>query len=1097
MRCRVAGRARPAGRPAGPSQNLNKKPQTLNDEHPDGLLRWLTVRSHPDLPRSIAPRITMRLPMNLLTSFRRCRLILATGFLATPFCLDAQTAPQSPATPAGSTAPKGEESIVLSPFEVSTSKDTSYGALNSNSLTRFSTELDKTPMSADILTSAFLQDVDLNTVDAVLLQYGAGIGDSYQNPAGQAVATQPGDRNLPIGFTLRGVNAGPIRRNGFVTEGTNPIATASYNIERVEVIHGAQGLLYGPAGAGGTIVATTDQARFGKNEGSLYERVDQFGSKRTILKDNASNSWIAGTISLLDEENSYRRLFYTNNLYGGYGQVAIRLPFSTTLRMDYEYTTSHLENSGNAPSVNFGGVANDPRNGQGLRYLLFTNQTGANNPKTGQPFSRFGAIDNGNLNWDNIDSFSADTNWELSEATNIDIVADTVWAKWFSTDIAFNYNRDQDLTGPGLSGSSLSAPGQNGNPFANDWAISYTPQVGLAGNRRHKNFRASGLLTNEFLHGNAKSQTSFGYDFQRQGKGGSTFAYYLSDAQGNLILNGSTSNLGRTPVPAQWWAVGNGPVFNVPVFPGEQARTFKAQDGKYYTKMTNDPNNNYWITPSNPLGSAGLVPNASGTGFLYSNVGSLVEPHYEKEITSSGLYLANFTDWWNGLFTTMVGYRYTYTANHLPNSSTTNPTDFSKFGAPSYNIGVDGRINKWLRWYATYSANSNASNGETDFYGRPIDVSYGEGGEVGFKFTPLESKISGSIDYYVDRETDYALNSGGVNTVLATINPAGLNGQYQGPGGVGGSNGTYFDANRRSAGLEINLNANPVPNWSVRLSATMQGGKNESDVSYQILYNDQFYTDGKGNVTYANGTPFVVPITPGTSITGLSSTVNPNTSILAGVPVQQLTTAMIGNPSSPYYAWQGGTPTAAGNILSTSNVGRVLANFLVPGAGTALTGQVGLPISQIQYAWPDPNNTKGTVVVAQKGTPTVGYPVYGINFVNRYQFSQGWLKGFGAILGTTAQWRNRTFLYNTPAPGPQQVMWSQNSLGVQVNLMPFYEHKFRHVTWRSQLDIMNLFNHYVLEMVPNNGSGFTNPNNIGIRWDNQPRFFAWSNKFSF
>ena len=55
---------------------------------------------------------------------------------------------------------------------------------------------------------------------------------------------------------MRGLNAGPIRLNGFVTEASNFATTTNFDVQRVEIIHGPQGLLYGPGGGGGTIVAT-------------------------------------------------------------------------------------------------------------------------------------------------------------------------------------------------------------------------------------------------------------------------------------------------------------------------------------------------------------------------------------------------------------------------------------------------------------------------------------------------------------------------------------------------------------------------------------------------------------------------------------------------------------------------------------------------------------------------------------------------------------------------------------------------------------------------------------------------------------------------
>ena len=980
----------------------------------------------------------------------------------------------------------------MNPFEVETSKDTSYGALNSNSIVRFNTELDKVPISADVYTAAFMQDVDLTSIDSMLEQYG-NAQMAFANPPGQVGLNQPGDKNTTSGFTFRGIPSGTIRMNGFVTEGSNFATTTNFDVERVEVIHGPQGLLYGPGGAGGTIVATTLQAKFDQSTGSLSERIDEYGSQRAVLQANAGNSWVAGTIALLNEDDRYRRLFIGGDGNGYYAQVAFRLPLNTTLRVDDSYTYQNMTQS-STETVNFGGVANDPRSGDPLAYLLYSGLAGAINPATGQAFSKYGAVDNGNLSWQNLYSYGGATQWELATNYNVDVIADTVWTSWLSTNIGFNYSRLNDLFGPGVGGA-LSAPGENGNPYTGSWAMNSTPSESM-NNRRHKNFRASALLTNEFMGGKAKSQTSLGYDFQRQGLGGTGYAYYLSDSSGNLITTPGGANLGRTASPQQWWVVDNGPVLQPAAFAGQGKPIFYSpQNGQYYTKQLVNPASSAYVTPINPLGLYSLALTPTGAP-LYPNVTGQDLPNYEKEVTSSGVYLANFTSWWNDLFTTMAGYRYTYSANHIPSgaAATVNagPVDTSKFGSPSYNLGVDGRITKWLRWYYGYSANYNTSNSETDFYGAPVDESYGKGQEVGLKITPLDSKISGQFDYYVNKNTDYAVNAG--NPILNDINPTNaLNLGYNGPAGAG----PYVPENYTSKGLELALNANPTPNWRIHVSANYATGSVQSNASYGILYNDQFYTDGKGNVTYANGTPFLVPVTPGTNISGLSTTVNPTTAILPSGPTQQLTTAMIGSSSSPYYAWQGTTVTSNGQIAPTSNVYKVLKNFNVPGAGTALTGVNGLPISAIQYAWPDPANTHGTWLVTQAGQDTVAYPVCSINVVNSYTLSSGPLKGLGAMLSLTEQWQWRNEYYNTPTSNGNPLLWGQNTLNMIVNLHPYYEHKFGRILWRTQLNIDNLFNHYSVEIVPNNGTGYTAASSVTVRWDNQPRSYAWSNTIRF
>src|SRR5262245_10023604 len=95
---------------------------------------------------------------------------------ARTFLFLALLSPLARAQPAAPTPKNAEETIQLNPFEVQTSKDTSYGALNSNSITKFNTELDKMPISADIFTAAFMQDVDALGVEDMLMAYGAGAG---------------------------------------------------------------------------------------------------------------------------------------------------------------------------------------------------------------------------------------------------------------------------------------------------------------------------------------------------------------------------------------------------------------------------------------------------------------------------------------------------------------------------------------------------------------------------------------------------------------------------------------------------------------------------------------------------------------------------------------------------------------------------------------------------------------------------------------------------------------------------------------------------------------------------------------------------------
>src|SRR5205085_8680749 len=95
----------------------------------------------------------------------------------------------------------------------------------------------------------------------------------------------------PIG--VRGLSAGGIRRNGFNVNSTNSNSTTNFDIERVEVLRGPQGLLYGAGGAGGTIVSTTKRAKFANLSYTASVRIDEFGSKRGLFDANYGTKRIA------------------------------------------------------------------------------------------------------------------------------------------------------------------------------------------------------------------------------------------------------------------------------------------------------------------------------------------------------------------------------------------------------------------------------------------------------------------------------------------------------------------------------------------------------------------------------------------------------------------------------------------------------------------------------------------------------------------------------------------------------------------------------------------------------------------------------------
>src|SRR3954470_20436082 len=99
----------------------------------------------------------------------------------------------------------------------------------------------------------------------------------------------------------------------------------------------------------------------------------------------------------------------------------------------------------------------------------------------------------------------------------------------------------------------------------------------------------------------------------------------------------------------------------------------------------------------------------------------------------------------------------------------------------------------------------------------------------------------------------------------------------------------------------------------MRVSASAVTAEIANSKSYPQVYNDQFYANAQGQVTYKNGQVVFVPAAfSATNLTVASTTAG-------AVP---LTIAMLSTSGSPYYT----TPQPiTGAITVNSNGGRVLA----------------------------------------------------------------------------------------------------------------------------------------------------------------------------
>jgi outer membrane receptor protein involved in Fe transport len=989
---------------------------------------------------------------------------ILSAVLAGP--LLAQVAPNTPPTK------PADEAIQLNVFQVSEDRDDSYGALNSNSITRFNAELSKLPISADIYNEAFMRDINATSVEQMISEYTAGAGFASNDAAASAEeGMAPGDRQANASIRLRGLTAPSMLRDAFMTlqtysnsGGTATGVTNSFDLERTEVIMGPQSLLYGSGCAGGGVNLVSMQARYNKAfNGIVRFRNDNFGSKIYTLDVGWGNRTFAVRGAFINQLQKTRRINIGNDLDGQYLQLAWRPFENTIIRLSGTQTWNFRTYATNL-TVNATNAAGDARHGQKLRYLLATNQI--DGPVSGP--SR-GPIAAGNVNWGNVDSWFGDTRGERTIDTLGMLTVETKWTRSFTSQFAIGYKDfyNQLFT---ESSSSLLAPGAANN-LTGVWAVGATG-TGIQRNiqpGRAFPARFSVAFDNDLFSRRAHAQTIVGVDYLRMRNAYINYNYFLADANGNPVLNGAvtSTNNGRANMPAIVWPM---TTLSEHPFPGWSPGVGQINYfGQNYVLMQSNPANVFPRTEDNPHG---VTP--GGSNYNIDNA------------RNKGLFGVTDIAWMNDRLHTLAGFRY-QEAYVRRESQGTAITAFNKESGAiklnddkflSYNVGVNYALRDWLRPYFSVSDSySQPAGANNDPMGETLKAAHSVGGEVGVKVQNAAGTISGSLALYHVNAKNEAMTV--TSTLSGYINPSGLNGRF------GGAPSVWMNVDRKSTGLQAAFTANPTRNWRIRAGASVFQAEIGNSKSYTQVYNDQFYTNAQGQVTYKNGQVVYVPAAFSTS----------NLTVAQGTAGSMpLTVALLSTPSSPFYT----TPEIiSGRITPNSNGGRVLLanNALTQQNGPIITGATGLPISQMQI---NPGFTPpAEIPVTEAGERSTNNAALSANFTSIYTFSEGVLRGFRAGGSALFSWDNRGYYYypNGVTVGGKRELFSYPTMARFDAILGYDWRVRRKYSLGVQLNVRNVTNHYKVLILPNAVNGWNGPN--GAVFYGEPRSWEISTTLGF
>jgi TonB-dependent Receptor Plug Domain len=236
---------------------------------------------------------------------RRLLLALTCGLAAMPVARS-QTKTPPPAAQPAETKPvpvektdgslKGEEQVVLSPFVVTTTKDSGYYAENTLAGSRLSSNLADLAASISVVTKQQLDDtgsLDINDV----FKYEAGTegsgsytpvvidrGTAKDTNAGYSFGNNGAAQTNAQSNRVRGIGVPDASINYYSTN--NRIPFDSYNTQSIEISRGPNALLFGLGSPAGIVNQSVMQAALNKDTAQIQFRTDQNGSFRSSLNFN-------------------------------------------------------------------------------------------------------------------------------------------------------------------------------------------------------------------------------------------------------------------------------------------------------------------------------------------------------------------------------------------------------------------------------------------------------------------------------------------------------------------------------------------------------------------------------------------------------------------------------------------------------------------------------------------------------------------------------------------------------------------------------------------------------------------------------------------
>lgn len=651
----------------------------------------------------------------------------------------AQTNANTSPAPTGTGGGIQTDVYELDEFSVTTTEDMGYYSAFTTSTTRTNTTVKNSPISLTVINEELMDDLNiLNDEDLA---------------RATATVTRDSDGFSFNQIRIRGFRSLTQRYDLFWRE----IERDGYNIQRMDIVKGANSLIYGQADPGGVVNAIPKKAVYGN---SFFNIRGTFGNKNYRRYEADANIVVTDDFAVrlmaFDFDRDFDQLYKTLHLRGATLELGYRLGNNTQFRLHLE----RMETEHNLPPQMFVDGTGESR------YA-------PNSLSHETDFQKRASL----TSYRHEFIFSPDAVKYLPQELIDNLVLQNN-PNPTREDIAALYKPWEDKNSLYSSSGPDKVNRRTGDILTFDWIQKFSDnmQLKLSYNREDDDryaltrmgwsaSRVLGALGEEYIQ--THWQTIEGRTLANAIKG--TFLWELElddlpvigDSRHNILLGYDWDNLKKTPSTYDQIREGS-----------------KLFDGNYYRSDI--------FQHRLPLAN-GFGPDAPNIGYNGRDDLFQLRQSSTSDVTTKGYWLAVQSEFFGGRMRSLAGLRHddvNITHSYVDHVISvepgyfTNPdldlpaglspetinTQFSDNDVPydqwSPSIGALFWMTDQVGIFANYAKSIQSPTGtELDPFGDVIPPVYGEGIEFGFRFDLLGGKLNGQIiAFYIEKENDSIVN---------------------------------------------------------------------------------------------------------------------------------------------------------------------------------------------------------------------------------------------------------------------------------------------------------------------------------------------------